>query len=390
MTHKHPHNSAPIVLKIDAWPVEDRRAWQTALIAGDIFDDGGVFALWSNGTERLHRQHYGQWLAYICREHPALADFGIGDRVTRATVQGFVDDASTRLTTRRHPRTGLREGARPLSLQTVANLVLSLSIVLNGLEPGQDWTWIQSIAQKLHTRSNPHQLKPPIPITARQIYEWAIARLVDLSDRDDTEPLEQATAFRQALMVGILISKPVRVRALMAMTVSGHLDRTTESYCLRFRAEDMKDRKERSIHLPRAIAWAMDRYLHAFRPILLQGNVSHALWITRRGNAMSIDSLTSGLALLTKREFGITLRPHAFRHIAATTIAECAPEHANIIRDVLGHSTLAMAEKHYNRATGQKACADYQAIITSISQKSRKEKRRRTSYLERRKKRGKE
>ncbi|MCV2880369.1 tyrosine-type recombinase/integrase [Sedimentimonas flavescens] len=377
-------------MKIEDWPNHDRQAWETALTAGGLFDDDGAFAHWSLGTERLHRQHYGQWLSFVHRKHPALINDGIGDRVTLATVQGFVEDARTRLTTRRHPRTGLREGARPLSLQTVADLVRSLYVVLRGLEPATEWTWLRSVANKLYQRSDPYRLKPPIPITAHQLYHWSLDRLQALMNEEQLDPFERATAFRQALMIGILIWAPVRCRALMAMTVSGHVNRTSESYWLRFRAEDMKDKRARSYLLPEAFVGAMERYLQEVRPILLQGNLSDALWISRRGNPMSEDSFSGGLVLVTKREFGCELSPHSFRHIAATTIAECAPEHANIIRDVLGHATLAMAEKHYNRATGQKACAVYQAIITSISREARKRKRRRTSYLERRKKRGKE
>ncbi|UWQ90455.1 hypothetical protein K3727_17025 [Rhodobacteraceae bacterium M382] len=38
---------------------------------------------------------------------------------------------------------------------------------------------------------------------------------------------------------------------------------------------------------------------------------------------------------------------HAFCDITATSIAELHPEHIGIIRDILGHVTLDIAEKHY-------------------------------------------
>jgi site-specific recombinase XerD len=63
------------------------------------------------------------------------------------------------------------------------------------------------------------------------------------------------------------------------------------------------------------------------------------------------------------RHLGIALRPHAFRHIAATSIAEYDPEHVNIIRDILGHASLNMAQKHYNRATGISSCNGLQSIV---------------------------
>ncbi len=59
----------------------------------------------------------------------------------------------------------------------------------------------------------------------------------------------------------------------------------------------------------------------------------------------------------------MALRPHAFRHIAATSIAEADPEHVNIIRDLLGHATLDISERHYNRATGISSCTRVQSIV---------------------------
>lgn len=372
-------NSAniPIILKFDDWPAEDQQAWRRALCEGDIFDDGGVFSSWTSGTEVLHRQNYGAWLSYILRKHPSLIDSSIGDRVTAATLKGFIEDAQTRETTRCDPSTKERKGARPLRLRTVAELIKSLFAVLRGLAPERGWEEIGSVANKLLTRSNPYQLKPPIPITAQQLFRWALQRIGQLEKREDEkmDPLERATAFRQALMVGVLIAAPVRVRAIAAMTVADHLDRTSDRVWLRFSAKDMKDKVARSIPLPTALSGPMEHYIEAVRPILFQGEPCDMLWISRRGNPLSIDSFTSGLALLTKREFGIALRPHAFRHIAATSIAEYDPEHVGIIRDVLGHASLRMAEKHYNRATGKKVCSEQQSIVKAIRAEARSEAR---------------
>ncbi|MCE5974897.1 tyrosine-type recombinase/integrase [Sinirhodobacter sp. WL0062] len=376
-----------IGLKFEDWPLQDVSAWKVARLKGGPFKRPGPFANWSHGTVQLHQQMYGHWLAFLMRHRPELLDLSPPDRVTLDTVEAYLRDAESRVTNRIEPGTMLRLGERPLKVRTLAGFLFSLWLVIKGFCPARDWRWLKDGADAFMAEAALEPLKPPIPVTAQQLYSWALERLTELRDRDDLDQLEQATAFRQALMVGILIAVPVRARAFISMTVTLHVEPTEASYWLRFRAEDMKDKKARSFHLPRSIAWALERYLHVFRPILLQGNLSDALWITRRGNAMSIDSFTSGLAKLTKREFGITLRPHAFRHIASTTIAECDPEHVNIIRDVLGHATLAMAEKHYNRATAQKACADYQAIIrdTIKDAKARDRKAKRSRKTRRKK-----
>jgi integrase/recombinase XerC len=52
----------------------------------------------------------------------------------------------------------------------------------------------------------------------------------------------------------------------------------------------------------------------------------------------------------TERLLGRPINPHLLRDCAATTIAELAPEHIGIISRILGHSSLATAERHYNQA----------------------------------------
>lgn len=115
-------------------------------------------------------------------------------------------------------------------------------------------------------------------------------------------------------------------------------------------------------------------YIEQHRPVLLDGKTASALWISERGNALNNDSFASGLALVTERAFGFPFRAHAFRAIAATSIAEYAPESVGIIRDILGHATLDMAEKHYNRATAKKASQRYQDLTNQLRRESTREK----------------
>ena len=68
----------------------------------------------------------------------------------------------------------------------------------------------------------------------------------------------------------------------------------------------------------------------------------------------------------TMAAFGRYLSPHLFRDCAATTIAIDDPRHARSIMDILGHSTLATSEKHYNQARSLDASRQYQKIIAGL------------------------
>ncbi len=174
---------------------------------------------------------------------------------------------------------------------------------------------------------------------------------------------ERPVRFRDGLMVGLLIARPVRLRAFIGLTVDWHLARCSEGYLLRFSPSDMKDQKAREFTVPHDLTTAIDRYLSQVRPQLLAARNTDRLWVSRRGDPLSYDGFQAHLRDITEHAFGIGLRPHAFRHIAATSIAEDDPAHVNIIASVLGHATLTMAEKHYNRANGVHAARAYQHLI---------------------------
>jgi integrase len=94
--------------------------------------------------------------------------------------------------------------------------------------------------------------------------------------------------------------------------------------------------------------------------------MSTRLWITKAGKPFSIPGFTKRLVTITQNAFGIPFRAHAFRHIAATSIATEDPEHARIIACILGHTSLQMADKHYNRARQTDAMTAHQKVIRRL------------------------
>ena len=61
---------------------------------------------------------------------------------------------------------------------------------------------------------------------------------------------------------------------------------------------------------------------------------------------MSDVAIYERFRLNTLRRFGTVVCPHLFRHSAATSIANEAPEDMHIIATVLGHTSLEQAETH--------------------------------------------
>ena len=341
-------DAIPLVLQRMDWPQADKSAWDAMFAKGDIFDGTGPWASWSDGSQLKRAQSYGQWLSFLTRLYPSALTVTPTMRITPKTTRHYIEECEERLA--------------PMS---VANLISDLWVVATGFAPGADWCWLKRVSQRLCAQADRQALPPPRPLFAAQIFGWALSRMHRVEEEASLSPSRQAIHFRQALMIGFLISRPVRRRTLLAMDVGVHIHRSSSGFVLRYRSEDMKDKKARSFPLPNLLTEPMLRYLEAYRPILLKDRKATALWINQYGDAMTPDGLSRELPKITRRHLGVALRPHAFRHIAATSIAEQDPEHVHIIRDILGHATLDTSQKHYNRATGLSACADYQSLLQS-------------------------
>lgn len=350
----------PLVLLFGAWPATDRSLWNAATKPAGLFEEGGDFGHLSDGSLQLYMQGYGQWLSYLTRHEPSGLEEPPVERVTKSRISGFMDEAF----------------GRGLKARSVASLLMSILKVNQAF--GGGWPpWLHRAQQRIHRASHANALKKPLPVAADQLFAWSLAQLAKLEAEPLSDPVQHAVAWRQALMVGIQISCPVRLRAMVAMSVDTHIAWTNEHVLLRWSAVDMKDKKARDMPLPEALVDPLRAYLWRWRPVLLQGHPeTSALWISRDGNALSADSYQSGLARLTKREFGVTLRPHAFRHIAATTIAEKNAAEAGIIRDVLGHATIRTSEIYYNRAGMRQATTRLQEVVDAVRKSGRLKKDR--------------
>jgi len=343
--------SIPLVLKFEDWPSADQIAWNALFDEAGFLDDAGPCVHWSEGSRRKRQQGYAQWLSFIARQDPCAMELAPDDRIVLDRVERYLKDCRARLKAR-----------------SISNLIGDLFEVSRNMSPEGEWGWLRLASRRLLAAASENGLPEAPPITASRIFAWSTTRLKALEQDSECPALSKAIWFRQALMIGLLIARPVRRRALLAMQADTHLKRHEEGFQLRFSAEDMKDRKARSMPLPTKLCAYMDAYLQGHRPVLLGDKSSDHLWINQYGAPLTADGLSRELPKVTERHFGVALRPHAFRHIAATSIAEVDPEHVNIIRDILGHATLTTSEKHYNRATGISSCNALQSIVEDIQQ----------------------
>lgn len=114
---------------------------------------------------------------------------------------------------------------------------------------------------------------------------------------------------------------------------------------------------------PRLVPY-LARYIDHHRPRMLQGNVTDALWVTREGQAMSCNGLRQRFLRAMPRIFGEPMTMHAFRHSAASTIAELEPKGAEFAPLLLGHQDPGTSARFYVKRQRSRAVAEYQTILS--------------------------
>jgi hypothetical protein len=168
----------------------------------------------------------------------------VTDRATLEAVVAFIE----------------KELAR-CSVRTVYMRVEDLMFLLRAMAPGKDRAWLDGIVWRLRARSNLGELKPRAGVTAPQIYDWALTRVGQADAMDSITDLRRATLYRDGLMVGLLIARPLRLRTFIAIELERHLVMRRDGFLLRFAPEDMKDKKAHEYAVPTELVEPLQRYL---------------------------------------------------------------------------------------------------------------------------------
>ncbi len=251
-----------------------------------------------------------------------------------------------------------------LSSYTVIARLAELNDVIKLMAPEGDWGWLRNAINRLRRQARPRTDKAAKVHSSVRLVEAGFQMMAEAPH--GTSPILRATRFRDGLMVALLALRPLRLRNLAMIEIDRHLVQQNDAWWLLFQAEETKTGQPIEMPVPDVLEVPLWRYLEVHRPDLLQGGTSRRLWINRYGDAMSDQALYRRITKVTKRRFGVAINPHLFRHCAATTIAIEDPSHVWIAKSLLGHSSLATTEAHYNQARALEAGRVYHAHIREL------------------------
>lgn len=340
-------------VKLDRWPEPDRQGWRDAIRAGSLLLDDGPGASLRPVTLKRHAASYGRWLGFLerCgRLDPAAAP---SDRATPERVRAYIAELQA-----------LNASG------TVLVRLRSLVVVLGWLAPDRDWSWLRPILARLEARVRPARNKnarlrgsDELVHLGRQL--MAEAELVQADDRGS-----DACRYRDGLMIALLARHPLRLANLAGLELARQLRRDAGSWWIELEAADTKNRQPYLVPLAQDLIAPIERYLGHWRPQLAGPVVATGstwLWLSREGTRLSHNHAHFRICRHTAAAFGQPVNPHLFRDALATTVAVRRPELIGIVTPLLGHHSIATAQRHYNRAGMTSAAEAWHDVLDQLS-----------------------
>jgi integrase len=149
-----------------------------------------------------------------------------------------------------------------------------------------------------------------------------------------------ARHFQAGLAIGILLNAPMRSQNLIPLNLGCHIqfDRGKAKARILIPAAETKSNRmdlffELSEQLSEALRWYQSKMLPA-----LQANSHGRVFVQPGGAARSQANLANLIKNAVRKELGIHMTPHQFRHLAAKLYLDAHPEDFETVRGVLGHS----------------------------------------------------
>jgi integrase/recombinase XerD len=318
---------------IGQWPQRDRRRWQAALQTGDLLEPGGCRAGHSRFSNRAMVKGYGRWLAWL-DARGLLDDQAVpGDRITRDRVRTYVADLEA-------------ENASG----TVIARIIELKVTAAIMDPGRDWSWIYRFASTMRARHKPARPKRHRLVHIGRLFNLGLDLMAGAEN--ETTTLRRFKAYRDGLMIGLLASRPLRLRNLAGLILERTLVRRGNDWWIQIPAAETKTLDPIELRWPEVLVPYLETYLadHRSGIATLRGIRSDALWLSMHGSPMSDNAIYIRVVACTHEGFGQPINPHLFRDCAATSVAIDDPVHVGIASRLLGHRTGSTTERYYNQA----------------------------------------
>jgi integrase/recombinase XerD len=338
---------------LSEWPAIDRAPWDAALRPADLLNDGGSRARHAFSSNQKAVKGYGRWLAWLAKRDLLDPHSRPGSRITPERVHKYLE------TLRQEVSTG-----------TLINLLEDLYAVARVMDPDRNWSWIWPLVSKIRARHVPARRKQDRLVSATDLFDLGLDLMRRASSASTA--LERAVTYRDGLMIGILSTRPLRLRNLIGLELGRTFVWRGDRWWIDIPQEETKTKEAIEMPLPDELTSPIEAYLNDHRPFLCRRRgrwtapIGNALWVSQDGSPLGDRSTYQQLVARTRAAFGHPVNPHLFRDCVATSIAIEDPDHVRIAARLLGHRSLATTERYYNQARSVDAVRRHQELVIGI------------------------
>lgn len=187
---------------------------------------------------------------------------------------------------------------------------------------------------------------------------------------------------KQALMVALLTSCPMRLANLQHLRIEQHLlrqDPKTMAFSAILIAQgETKNNVSLTFPLHPRIANLLTSWLQDYRNLLAAPGNPY-LFPGSGLNPMTQPGLRDAIKTVTHERLGVAINPHAFRHLAADQFLQQRPGDYENVRRILGHKRLETTTRAYCHGENKAALNLYDEILNN--ERTGQRRRRKPSHL---------
>ena len=338
-------------LPFNRWPAEDQGRWQAAFLVGDRFDGSGPGSHLAEATRQNLTESYARFLGFISANRSELLTLIPDERVDRRTVADYVEWRG-----------------KSCGDTMIAVDLDRLRAALRLIRPGVDWSWLLTLTKRIAAAA-PRKPKKYHLVTSERLYALGI----ELMDRPSADAQiakriskAQALQYRDGLIIALAALIPLRRRTLVALRIGKHLVKNGDLWEFVIPAADTKTRRPLDYPISKELCTRIDLYLSRFRCRLPGAHTHTGLWASNKQRPISAVAICAAVRRRTKKAFGFTVSLHRFRHAAATFWSIHDPENVRGVKDLLGHASFGMTEKHYVMAQSRLAGRALAQIVDAV------------------------
>ena len=358
-------------LPLKEWSEADRNGWQAARRPGQRLSRGGAASHLAPVTQTDPANRYGLYLDFLDRSGRLDPTAEAGALVAPDAIGAFIAELQDRV-----------------SSVTVSRTIYKVRRAAECIAPHRNFAWLAEVGKDLALLERPKDKFDRVVLTERLV-EVSLVSFWKIDFDAEARPLGRALAARNALMVALLASCPVRLKNFTALEIGGSFGKIGETWW-KF-LKETKSRRPDHRPVPSFLTGVIERYLDFHRPILL-GNpagdkklgkdyrprrqkstrvrpaeTTSDLWISRLGGPLSYGGVERVITETTRQLLRVAISPHLFRVAAATTAALHAGELPHLASALLQHSDPRITEEHYKRSSSLSAASDFAKLVRDLS-----------------------